>query len=1045
MKICQDCGQLLGEEMPKCPSCGAEVIEGRKFIDDYRILAILHEGYSSILCKAIKTDAEQPVMIRIFTLQSGVDEKIAARLIYELEELKSLPEQFFVRHLEIRKASNELWYRVSEWVEGENWGTFLSAGRLKDYGVAFRLFSKIARILEGLHRIGHFIPHLILDDIIIEKGRVTDFNVKIDYKLSRFLDPNMDRPGPMLKKLLDCHPDIINQRPLDYRSDIWSVGKVFIELLTADHEAGDFKAKVDELPLPENAAVLFKTMLADDPDLRPRSMAEVAETLSKITEKEIKSAHVRHLRRTPPATREIVTLKKRVRVIAAVVAVLVFSGIWAWFHLTFEKDVRDRTLGDYADEYAGSVAFVVAEYWLKDDAREYYRNRIEGTAFLVDREGYLVTNRHVSCPWLEDATLYTITSQFLAFKQPLDFGYRLFLWFEGAQAFRRLPDMQETFEIEDVYAIESAYRTDGLPSLSIVGVARPPIRTLQKLQSPLRDDFGILKIDRVPENLLPIPLAGDMETRKIPRLSPVMALGFPLGSRTQESTVNVSVTTGHVRRTFPNLIQVDTSIYKGNSGGPIIDKRGLVIGIASRVAVDWATAPVPVATYLSDIGMVLPITKVAGFLQELKAGQIKWNGVLDLSIDAKLKQIVELARKGQWREAAEKANEKLKTSLDPRLVMAAGVMHFCAGNYSNARRFFQQALSMDKENNDAKMMFFLIDWAEDRWEQNPHGQELMDLDWRSPYEFFGHLVRILSDAVDVESASGGGYTNPERTWLCYLAGLVMEKRGRLSEAEQYIRKAVLSADIESWVYHLAAAGLGSIQGHHLAAMKNGVEKYGYRIDVKNFAGTLAQSYTAKEQDKARLYLLNAKLEADTTSIPEKIKTLEQILTRDAEDGEILLQLAFYSAVEEDWKQALAFTRRVIAIKGREGWGGRLKAGILEGEILHAMDRREEAKNRLKDFVRYTGDPWYREIGECLLAERLEQDLLEKAGNSPHYLLTAHAALGFWAESTDEAGNVKMALRHYQEAIRSYLDEWPEYDFALARIQRLRKVLGQPSR
>jgi len=56
MKLCEKCGQLLAEEIMTCPSCGSEIREGRKYIDDYRILEILHEGYSSILCRAIQAD-----------------------------------------------------------------------------------------------------------------------------------------------------------------------------------------------------------------------------------------------------------------------------------------------------------------------------------------------------------------------------------------------------------------------------------------------------------------------------------------------------------------------------------------------------------------------------------------------------------------------------------------------------------------------------------------------------------------------------------------------------------------------------------------------------------------------------------------------------------------------------------------------------------------------------------------------------------------------------------------------------------------------------
>ncbi len=250
MKLCQTCGQLLGEEITTCPACGSEVGEGRRYIDDYRIDEVLHEGHASILCKAVKEGEDKPVMIRIFTRESGVNEEVAERLKRELEELKKLPEEGFVSHREIRRSFDGLWYRVSEWVDAESWGDLVGSGRLNDYRVAFDLFSKIALTLEVLHQKGHSIPHLILNDIMVIKGEKEEFGVKIDYKLSRFLDPGLDRPGPMLKELLGCHPDIINGRPLDFRSDIWSLGKIFIQILTADFAICDFQARIDELPLP---------------------------------------------------------------------------------------------------------------------------------------------------------------------------------------------------------------------------------------------------------------------------------------------------------------------------------------------------------------------------------------------------------------------------------------------------------------------------------------------------------------------------------------------------------------------------------------------------------------------------------------------------------------------------------------------------------------------------------------------------------------------------------------------------------------------------
>ena len=429
MKLCQSCGQMLAEDITTCPSCGNEVTEGRKSIDDYRITEVLHEGYATILCRAVKEQSEDPVVIRIFSPQSGVDEKIAERLKNELEELQKLPEDYFVRHFEIRQSSDGLWYRVSEWLDTENWGNLIASGAFQDYRVAFRLFYRIASILEGLHRIGHFIPHLILDDILVFKDDADELQIKIDYKLSRFFDPKLDRPGPMLKKLLACHPDIIHQRPLDLRSDIWSLGKIFVELLTAKHDVTDFPAEVDTLSLPPEVAVLLKAMLADDPGLRPQSMTEVAESLSHLKEADIESAMQRRREAMQPPVHEIRSLKKRISQLVLVMGIIAILALAVWFFFVFRQKDTDKIFGMHANRYAKSVAFVMTEYWLTAGETVVYRNRTEGTAFLVDHQGYLLTNRHVVCPWLEDRRFYLQVRRFIDQPELLQLGYRIFFWF----------------------------------------------------------------------------------------------------------------------------------------------------------------------------------------------------------------------------------------------------------------------------------------------------------------------------------------------------------------------------------------------------------------------------------------------------------------------------------------------------------------------------------------------------------------------------------------------------------------------------------------
>ncbi len=1032
MKLCPKCDQPVAEEITLCPSCGNEIGEGRKYIDDYRIVDVLHEGHASFLCRAIRERTNEHVMIRLFTAQSGVDHDVAARLMREIEELKNLPDKGFVRHHAIRRSTDGLWYRISEWVDTKSWGSLLASGRLSDRTVLLDLFQQMAAAISVLHQEGYFIPHLILNDIIIVKDADSALQVKIDYKLSRFFDPKGDRPGSMLKRLLNCHPDITNQRPLDFRSDIWSLGKVFVELLTADLECEDFLSKVDELNLDHDAEVLLKVMLADDPDMRPRSMAEVAESIVRLKEKEAEREEVLPVEVAESPTRTIRNLQKRISLLAAIVIILSIFGILSWFHFGQEQS-DTASLEAYANKYASSVAFLLVEYWLKTDDVDYYRNVAEGTAFLVDNDGYLITGRHVVCPWLEDTTLFTTAQQLILGGITPQFGYRLYLWFEGKRAFNRAARLLESSELSDIYLVDQAFNSETSPKIVIAGVPKPPVESRDKIGSPIKDDFAILKIEQVPEGLKPLPLDLKMDPQRIPKLSPLITLGFPLGSRTQANTVNVSVTQGAVRRSFEDMLQVDASIYGGNSGGPVIDTNGRVIGIVSGVAMDWSEGFMPVQTPRWDLGMVLPVTRVVEFLKEIKAGQAKWNGLLDFSIDDTLKKIRDKALEGRWAEAQTLADEELKKSQQPALVLGAGMMHFCAGDLTGARRLFTESLSMDSENNDARLMLYLIDWLADKEEGRAYRDDLLNLDWRSTAEFQGYLVHVLEGLVDEDSALDGWYTASERSWLNYVAGLIRTKQKDWNGAEKLTREAILSANSDAWEFYLARSRLEHVQKQRREVMKTKKLLDQYNKNVAEFEKKVQSSLEEKMGLEEKIAPLRMKLLSDVNTVADKLKALEEIRALLPENRQLLVGLAYYSAADEAWPKALEYIRTFLKQGGRH-YSDRMGLGLMESGILHYQGQDVDAQDSLEEFRRRTPDPWYQTISEYLLGKQTEDFLKKQAVESPENLITASTALGFWSEGS---GDKEKATRHYKEALGTFLDTWFEYDFARERINRLK--------
>ena len=1035
MKICVQCGQVVAEAVSTCPICGAASAVGRAAIDDYRILEVRQEGYASILCKARREGDAEPVAIRIFTPPAGFDARLADRLKRELEELQTLPAHYFVRHRAIRQSSEGLWYRVSEWVETMRWGSLLASERLRETRRCLDLFFRIASILEGLHRIGHIIPHLILDDILVYEDVAGALKVKIDYKLSRFLDPRLERPGPMLARLLALHPDIVNQRPLDHRSDIWSLGKIFVEILAADPDATDLVARVDTLPVPPEMRILVRLMLSDAPDLRPGSMAEVAAALGRVSDQAIALAADATGEAPGVAARTLRRLNLRLSLLIVLLAVLIAVGGLLWYYLGFRHPNSEIALQGYANQYAGSVAFVVVDYGLRLGNREVYHNRSEGTAFLVDDQGYLLTNRHVVCPWLEDPRLLTAIGLLRQRPEKLDLAYQVFVWFDGQRAFSQLPGLSGDAPVEDFYRTESAFSTRGARRVRIVGVAPLPVKTGERLRSPLGDDFAVLRIDDVPPGRIALPLAANFQATALPKLAPLITLGFPLGSRTQAATVNVSVTSGHVRRTFDNMIQVDTSIHPGNSGGPFIDDRGRVIGIAASVAMDWAQGPAPVATRLSDIGLVLPITKAAAFVADLKAGAPKWNGELDLALEARLARIMALARAGKWAQARALAARELALVRTPPLIMVAAMVHLCAGDYTGGRGLFEEFLSIDPESNLARLMLVVIDHFAGQTLASVQHLPLTKLDWRSQDEFIGYLARILTGEIDAAGALKGGYSPSEKSWLYLTAGLVAEGRGHGAAARPLLETAALWGSPESWSLYLALARLNRLQQERLAQLTDPDLNRAYRQQIEVFERRLDQALAAKSARQKRLAVPLMALKRADAGPGVKRRILEDIRAEDKDNDDLLVALAYYSAMADDWQAALTYAREFLSLPGRTS-AGKLSVGLFEPEILQMLGQTTQARKRLDAYRAGVPDPWYRSLSESLLNTARQEALTLRAEEDPAYLLTGHTALGLWAEGRKD---VPGAIRHYREALGSYMDHRIEYDFAMARVKRLRQV------
>jgi S1-C subfamily serine protease len=98
-------------------------------------------------------------------------------------------------------------------------------------------------------------------------------------------------------------------------------------------------------------------------------------------------------------------------------------------------------------------------------------------------------------------------------------------------------------------------------------------------------DVAVLKVDDLPASATPLPLGS---SGSLVVGDPVVAIGNPLGFEQTVTTGIVSalkrVITSPNDSAILNAIQTDAAINQGNSGGPLLDQDGRVIGINSQIA-----------------------------------------------------------------------------------------------------------------------------------------------------------------------------------------------------------------------------------------------------------------------------------------------------------------------------------------------------------------------------------------------------------------------------------------------------------------------------
>ncbi|MCO5170204.1 MAG: trypsin-like peptidase domain-containing protein [Planctomycetes bacterium] len=202
-----------------------------------------------------------------------------------------------------------------------------------------------------------------------------------------------------------------------------------------------------------------------------------------------------------------------------------------------------------------------------------------GTGFFASSAGHIVTNKHVIEPWKFREMAERMASEGI---EVIEGSYQIHVWVAGTR-FLRGAGNERQMDLSTGYSTQTGtlevVRTapDKWETVQLGGAGA---RSLRYHDDQGNEDLAILRA-RV---AAPVPAVTFGSSDAVEKLDEVMVLGFPAGPMILEAGVaETSPATGQVRK-VEQTIFVSAAMIGGNSGGPLIDKRGRVVGISTRVA-----------------------------------------------------------------------------------------------------------------------------------------------------------------------------------------------------------------------------------------------------------------------------------------------------------------------------------------------------------------------------------------------------------------------------------------------------------------------------
>jgi len=320
-----------------------ELTTGTTFAGRYQIIEELGEGGMGRVYKALDSEIDEKVALKLIRPEIAADDKAVKRFRKELKTARQISHKNICRmyHFGTKKGIR---YITMEYVSGEDLKN--SMKRMGQFTVGKALFTA-KQICEGLteaHKLGIVHRDLKPQNIMIDEFgnvRIMDFGIARSLKTE-----DITKPGEIIGTRVYMSPEQAEAKDIDQRSDIYSVGLILYEMLAnrlpfdediplsvaTKHMDGPLKGPKEYNPqVPDDLNRLIIKCLEKDKEKRYQSVEDLFVDLDKI-ESGVSTTEKSVPEKVPTTSREI-TAKfdvQRFRIPGVIAAVVVIAAILVW-------------------------------------------------------------------------------------------------------------------------------------------------------------------------------------------------------------------------------------------------------------------------------------------------------------------------------------------------------------------------------------------------------------------------------------------------------------------------------------------------------------------------------------------------------------------------------------------------------------------------------------------------------------------------------------------------------------------------------------------